>query len=209
MKNVAIVDHPFVIDSLTHLRDKNTSLAKFRRHSDQICQFLFAEAIRGLDFKTCQIETPLNIKINSRKLKDEIVVVSVLRAGLAMLFSAIKLLPKSRIGCVGLERDEKTAVAHPYYWKLPPINENSIVIVTDPMLATGGSMAQVLDYLAKEKAKEIRAVCVVAAPEGIKLVNSKFPQVKIFTAAVDEKLNDIKYIMPGIGDYGDRYFGTC
>ena len=205
--NYHLVDHPFITDSLAHLRNKDTKLQKFRRHSNQICQFLFAEAIRGLQFQNCQIETPLT-KTTVQKLKEEVVVIPVLRSGLAMLFGAMQLLPKSRVGFVGLERDEQTAKARKYYWKLPTISKNDIVIVTDPMLATGGSAAHVLTELIKEKPKQIRLVCVVAAPEGVKLINEHFPQVEIFTAALDKKLNDRFYIVPGLGDYGDRYFGT-
>ncbi len=207
MNKVHVVDHPFVIDSLTHLRDKDTNLEKFRHHSDKICQLLFAEAIRGLDFHKVEIETPLE-KMKSRKLADEIVVVPVLRSGIAMLFGAMQLLPKSKIGFVGLERDEDTALAHEYYWKLPKLDKNSVVIITDPMLATGGSILHLLRRVSQEKIKEMRIVCVIAAPEGIEAISREFPDVEIFTASVDEKLNDKKFIVPGLGDYGDRYFGT-
>ncbi len=208
MQNVVVVVHPFITDSLAHLRDKNTEIKKFRHHSDQLCQLLFAEAIRGLDFSEEEIETPL-ARTKVKKLKDEVIIVPVLRSGIAMLFSAIEFLPKSKVGFVGLARDEKTAVAEEYYWKLPPITKNSVVIVTDPMLATGGSILHVLRRVSKENPKEIRVVCVVSAPEGLKLIEKEFPHIKIFTAAVDDHLNDIKYIVPGLGDYGDRYFGTA
>lgn len=207
MKNVFIIDHPFIQDSLTHLRDKNTDVDKYRRHSDRLCRLLFAEAIRGLDFKSVEIDTPLET-INSKKLADEIVIVPVLRSGIAMLFGAMDLLPKSKIGFVGLARDEKTAVASEYYWKLPKLTAHSVVIVTDPMLATGGSLLHLLRRVSKESLKEMRVVCVIAAPEGIKAIHDEFPQVSIFTAAVDDHLNEQKYIVPGLGDYGDRYFGT-
>ncbi len=206
-QHVHIIDHPFVVDSLSHLRDVTTELQKFRHHSDQICQHLFAEAIRGLDFKTVMINTPLE-EMKTQKLADEVIVVPVLRAGLAMLFGALELLPKSKIGFVGLERDEKTAVAREYYWKLPKITANSVVIVTDPMLATGGSVLHLLKRVAAENPKQIRVVCVIAAPEGIDAVQAEFPNVEIFTAAIDDHLNAQKYIVPGLGDYGDRYFGT-
>lgn len=204
---VHIVDHPFIIDSLSHLRDKNTKLQKFRHHSNKLCYLLFAEAIRGLDFHIQEIETPLS-PMKTQRLSDEIIVVPVLRSGLAMLFGAMELLPKSKIGFVGLARDENTAVASQYYWKLPPIHANSVVIVTDPMLATGGSILHVLRNLSKEKPKEIRIVSVISAPEGVAAIRKEFPHVPIFTAALDNHLNDKKYIVPGIGDYGDRYFGT-
>jgi len=202
------VDHPFITDSLTHLRDQQTELAKFRRYSNKLCQLLFAEAIRGLDFNEVDITTPLEVTIKSKKLKDEVIIIPVLRSGLAMLFGALDLLPKSKIGFIGLERDEKTAVASEYYCKLPKIRENSVVIITDPMLATGGSILHVLKKLHSLKPKDIRIVSVVSAPEGIALIQKEFPKVAIFTAAVDDYLNNNKYIVPGIGDYGDRYFGT-
>ncbi|MFC1653958.1 uracil phosphoribosyltransferase [Patescibacteria group bacterium] len=207
MKNVFELNHPFITDSLAHLRDKKTGIRKFRYHSDQICWFLFAEAIRGLGFKEVEIETPLK-EMKVEKLADNVVVVPIFRAGLAMLFGAMKLLPKSKIGFVGLERDEKTALAREYYWKLPELNENSVVIITDPMLATGGSLRHVLKRVLEHKVKEVRIVSVVSAPEGIEKIHKDFPNVKIFTAGVDEGLNDKAFIVPGLGDYGDRYFGT-
>lgn len=205
--NVFVVDHPFVIDSLSHLRDKNTDLQRFRHHSNKLCYLLFAEAIRGLSFKDAELETPLT-KIKTKKLADEVTVVPVLRAGLAMLFGAMDLLPKSKIGFVGLARDEKTAVASEYYWKLPKITPHTVVIATDPMLATGGSSLHLLRRVSKENPKEIRLVCVIAAPEGIAAIRKEFPNIKIFTGAIDDHLNAQKYIVPGLGDYGDRYFGT-
>lgn len=207
MHNVHLVDHPFVIDSLAHLRNKNTKLKKFRFHSDQICRLLFAEAIRGLEFKQETIDTPL-APMTVKKLQDEVIVVPVLRSGIAMLFGAMQLLPKSKIGFVGLERNEQTAIASEYYWKLPKITANSVVIVTDPMLATGGSILHILDRVSQHPAKEIRIVCVLSAPEGIEAIHGKYPNVQIFTGAIDSHLNDKKYIVPGLGDYGDRYFGT-
>ncbi|MGD9129160.1 MAG: uracil phosphoribosyltransferase [Candidatus Woesebacteria bacterium] len=207
-KNVHIIDHPFVIDSLSHLRNKDTKIKKFRHHSDKICQLLFAEAIRGLDFKKQKIKTPLTVT-TVKKLKDEVIIVPILRSGIAMLFGAMHLLPKSKVGFVGLERDEQTAIAYEYYWKIPAVSKNSVIIITDPMLATGGSILHVLKKISREtKAKAIRIVSVVCAPEGIKAIHKEFPKIEIFTAAVDSHLNDIKFIVPGLGDYGDRYFGT-
>lgn len=208
MDKLYIVDHPFVIDSLAHLRNKDTKIAEFRRHSDQLCQLLFAEAIRGLDFKDKIIKTPMS-KTHVSKLKDEVIIIPILRSGLAMLFGAMNLLPKSKIGFVGLERDEQTAQAHEYYWKMPAIRENSVVIITDPMLATGGSILHVIRKLKQEtQPKQIRVVAVVSAPEGVKAIQQEFPKIEIFTAALDSHLNQIKFIVPGLGDYGDRYFGT-
>lgn len=208
MDTVHIVDHPFITDSLAHLRNVNIELKKFRFHSDQLCKLLFAEAIRGLSFKNEKIKTPLTTT-TVQKLSDEVVIVPVLRSGIAMLSAALEFLPKSKVGFVGLARDEKTAIASEYYWKLPPLTNNSVIIVTDPMLATGGSILHVLRHVKQEPAKEVRVVCVLAAPEGIAAVRHEFPDVHIFTAAIDDHLNDKKYIVPGLGDYGDRYFGTA
>lgn len=209
MKKLHLVEHPFVVDSLSHLRDQRTSLEKFREYSDRICSFLFAEAVAGLTFRKEQISTPL-AKINVAKINDEIIIIPVLRSGIAMLFGAMKLLPRIKVGFVGMERNEETAIAREYYWKLPKITSNSVVIITDPMLATGGSIAHLINKVIKEKPKAIRIVSVVAAPEGIDRLKKEFPKLdlEIFVAAVDEQLNNKKYIVPGLGDYGDRYFGT-
>lgn len=207
MNQVHIIDHPLVIDSLAHLRNQDTKLVKYRYYSDKICQILFSEAIRGLNFRSVTIKTPLT-DTPVQKLADQIVVVPVLRSGIAVLFGAMWLLPKIKVGFIGMERDEVTAVAREYYWKMPEINGDTTIIVTDPMLATGGSILHLLRRVSDFKPRHIRVVCVVAAPEGIKTVHQEFPHVPIFTAALDDHLNDQKYIVPGIGDYGDRYFGT-
>lgn len=207
MQNVFVHNHPLVQDSLTHLRNKKTKLQKFRHHSDKICNLLFAEAVHDLEMTQAKVVTPIGTT-QCQKLLDEVIVVPVLRSGIAMLFGAMQLLPKSKIGFVGMERDEETAIAHEYYWKLPKIHKNSVVIITDPMLATGGSISHLLEKVAIKKPKEMRVVSVISAPEGIKALQAKFPGIKIFTAHIDEKLNEKKYIVPGLGDYGDRYFGT-
>ncbi len=206
--NLIIVDHPLVQDSLGYVRAKETDFAQFRHYSDKICYFLFAEALRGLEFKQTSITTPLEVTIDAPQLSDDVIIVPILRAGLAMMLGAIKMLPKLKVGLLGMERDEETAEAREYYKKIPEIGEDSVVIVTDPMLATGGTVLHALDEISKYKCKEIRVVSVVAAPEGLAAIRQKYPKVKIFTAALDEKLNDVKYIVPGLGDYGDRYFGT-
>lgn len=208
MKDVFINNHPLVKDSLTHLRDKTTKINRFRHHSDKICHLLFADAISDLKTHSIDIETPV-APATCSELDDEIVIIPVLRSGIAMLFGAMRLLPKVRVGFVGMERDEETAQAHEYYWKLPKVTKNSIVIVTDPMLATGGSICHLLTKVKEMGPREMRVVSVVSSPEGIKQIQKKFPKTKIFTASIDEKLNSKKYIVPGLGDYGDRYFGTA
>lgn len=207
MENITLIDNPFAQHALGYLRDKNTQVAQYRFYSDQLCQILICESLRGLQLENETVQTPLAAK-QVKRIQEDIVVVPILRAGIAMLQSALQLLPHARVGFVGLQRDEKTAIAKEYYWKLPEISKNTIVLITDPMLATGGSILHVLKRLQAFQPKEIRIVSVIAAPEGIAAVHSEFPNVKIFTAAVDEKLNDQKFIVPGLGDYGDRYFGT-
>lgn len=207
MKRVKVVTHPFVQDSLTHLRNKTTSIQKFRWHSDRICQYLFMEAIADLAITEVAIETPV-ASTRGIKLIEEVVVVPILRSGICMLFGALQVLPKSKVGFAGVVRDEVTAQASEYYWKLPTISANTLVVITDPMLATGGSILQTLRHLNIEQPKQVRVVCVVAAPEGIEVIEREFPDVDIVTASVDSYLNKSKYIVPGLGDYGDRYFGT-
>lgn len=207
MKNLQLLSHPLIADCLKHLRDKEVKIDEFRHYSDQICQILFLEAIDDIETKTVEIETPLT-KTQGDKLACRIIVVPVLRAGLAMLFGALELLPKAQVGFVGMQRDEKTAQATEYYWKFPKIKPEHTVIVTDPMLATGGSLLHLLREIAPFKPKKIKVVCVIAAPEGIAAIQKEFPEVEIYTAAIDDHLNEQKYIVPGLGDYGDRYFGT-
>lgn len=206
-KRVHVVDHPFVQDSLTHLRDKTTPVNKFRWHSDRICQQLFIEATRTVSVREVAIETPLT-DTTAQKLAEEVIIVPVLRSGVCMLFGALQLLPKSKVGFAGMQRDETTAVASQYYWKFPKVTSKSMVIITDPMVATGGSILHILRELHKEKPKEFRIVSVIAAPEGIAAIHAEFPQVEIYTASLDSHLNSQKYIVPGLGDYGDRYYGT-
>ncbi len=207
MIKTKLVAHPVVVDSIAYLRDKNTDLARFRHYSDKVCQALFFEAMRELDTQEVDLQTPITWT-KGQKLNAEIVVVPVLRAGLAMLFGALRMLPQIKVGFVGMARDEETAEANQYYWKLPNINQETTVVITDPMLATGGSLLHLLRQIKPLKPKKIKIVVVIAAPEGIAAIEAEFPEVEIYVAAVDEKLNEKKYIVPGLGDYGDRYFGT-
>lgn len=207
MQRVVLVDHAVVKDSLRYLRDKDTKLDSFRFHSDRICRWLFAEAIRDLKLNQVEIETPLK-KTRVEVMDGDLVVIPILRAGLAMLPGALQAIPTAKVGFVGLKRDEDTAIASEYYWNLPPIDAKTTVIITDPMLATGGSIDHVLARLEDIKKLQTKVVCVVAAPEGLKKIQHKFPKVIIYTAAVDEGLNSKAYIVPGLGDYGDRYMGT-
>ncbi len=207
MKNIAVVTHPLIDHSLTVLRDKNTRTEEFRRHADVVSKILLLEAMKQMTTKEKSIETPLS-PFAGRQLADDVIVVPVLRAGLAMLTALQNLLPSVSVGFIGLERDEKTAIAREYYKKIPKIFSTHIVFVIDPMLATGGSMDDTIYAVKQKGAKRIVAVSIVSAPEGIDRVGKNHPDVPIVTAAIDTNLNDKAYIVPGLGDFGDRYFGT-
>ena len=204
---VTVVTHPLIEHSLTILRDKNTRTEEFRRHADVVSKILLIEATKQMQLKNRTITTPL-AEFIGKELQDEVVVVPVLRAGLAMLIAFQEMLLKASVGFIGLERDEKTAIAREYYKKIPKILSTHIVYVVDPMLATGGSMDDTITAVKQKGAKRIVGVSIVSAPEGIKRVSEHHPDVPIITSAIDEKLNDTAYIVPGLGDFGDRYFGT-
>ena len=207
MKNVTVVSHPLIEHSLTVLRDKNTRTEEFRRHADVVSKVLLIEALKELHLKDKPIETPL-APFTGKELSDDVIVVPVLRAGLAMLTALRDFLPSMAVGFIGLERDEQTAIAREYYKKIPKIFSTHIVLVIDPMLATGGSMDDTIKAVKAKGAKRIVAVSIVSAPEGLGRVTKAHPDVPIITAALDERLNDKAYIVPGLGDFGDRYFGT-
>ena len=205
--SVHIVPHPLVHDALSQLRDVNTDVEEFRRVANRISVLLMAEALRDLPTERAVVETPLE-RAEGRRLARDVVVVPVLRAGLGMLDAVLELLPSARVGHIGLQRDESTAVASQYYAKLPENLPSSYVVLVDPMLATGGSAVAALDVLKSAGATSIRIVCIVAAPEGIRLVEQHHPEVDIYTPVVDKGLNVHKFIVPGLGDFGDRLFGT-
>ena len=201
------VKHPLISSSLTVLRRKETQTEEFRKHAGTVSKILLLESLKGLRVKRIRIETPLSPASGSQ-LTDDVVVVPVLRAGLAMLFALSDILPQVAVGFVGLERDEKTAIAREYYRKLPRLFSTSRVIILDPMLATGGSFDDTITLLKEKGARKMTLVCVVAAPEGLRRIGEKHPDVQVYTAAIDDHLNDRKFIVPGLGDFGDRYFGT-
>jgi uracil phosphoribosyltransferase len=204
---VHIVTHPLVHDALVSLRDKRTEPEHFRRAATRISVLLAAEALKDLPTTDVTVETPLG-PAPGRTVGPDVVVVPVLRAGLGMLDAVLELVPGARVGHIGLQRDEMTAVASQYYSKLPARLHDSHVLMIDPMLATGGSAIAGLDLLARAGAKAIRMICIVAAPEGVSLVAQRHPNVEIYTPVVDRYLNDHKYIVPGLGDFGDRLYGT-
>ena len=207
MKNVTVVTHPLIAHSLTILRDKRTGTEELRRHAGIVSKILVLEATKQLTLTGKKIVTPL-ARFSGKRLKDNVVVVPVLRAGLAMLFALQDFLPSAGVGFIGLERDEQTAVAREYYQKIPKLLTSHIVLAIDPMLATGGSFDDTLKALKSRGAKRLMAVSIVCAPEGLARVTRAHPDVPILTAAIDKRLNDRAYIVPGLGDFGDRYFGT-
>lgn len=206
MKNVFVNSHPLVANYLTTLRDKHTTTKEFRSSAEQISTLLLTDACKNISLANKEVETPI-LKMVSPVISENIVLFTILRAGLAMLYPAMRMFPDASVGFAGLARDERTAIAKEYYWKMPEITKGSLVFLLDPMLATGGSLLYVLRKIAKIP-KQIILVTVITAPEGIAAIHNEFPDVKIFTAAVDEKLNSQKFIIPGLGDFGDRYFGT-
>jgi uracil phosphoribosyltransferase len=203
---IEIVQHPLVKHILTRLRDASTEPAQFRALARQLTLLLAVEATRDLPVREHTVQTPLETT-QGHSLAQPIVAVPILRAGLGMLEAITELFTDVRVGYIGLERDETTAVARAYYCKLPPIG-TSRVLLLDPMLATGGSAAQAVEVLLKAGAQDIVHICVVAAPEGVRLLNERFPQVRIVAASIDRGLNDRKFIVPGLGDFGDRLYGT-
>ena len=207
MKNLTVVTHPLIDHSLTILRDKTTKTEEFRRHADVVSKILIIDATTRMKLQDKIIDTPLT-SYSGKELADHVIVVPVLRAGLAMLFAMQEILPKASVGFIGLERDEKTAIAREYYKKIPKILASNIVFVVDPMLATGGSMDDTISAVKQRGAKRIVAVSIVSAPEGVARIAEKHPDVPVITAVLDEILNEQKYIVPGLGDFGDRYFGT-
>jgi len=204
---VHLVEHPLVHDALSILRDSTTGPELFRRIAVRISLLLAAEATRDLPAPAVTVSTPLG-PAAGRRVSGDVVVVPVLRAGLGMLDAVLQLIPTARVGHIGLQRDELTAVASRYYSKLPGALGGSFVLMIDPMLATGGSAVAALDMLREAGAVGVRMICIVSAPEGIALVEQHHPDVHIYTPAIDQGLNANKFIVPGLGDFGDRLYGT-
>ena len=202
-----IIDHPLVHDALMQLRDVRTQPPEFRRAANRISVLLAAEALKDVPSRRDTVDTPLG-PAEGMVVDGDVVVVPVLRAGLGMLDAVLELLPSARVGHIGLQRDESTAIASKYYSKLPANLASSFVLMIDPMLATGGSAVAAIDLLKAAGARSLRIICIVAAPEGIALVERHHPDVPVYTPVVDTELNPQKYIVPGLGDFGDRLYGT-
>ena len=207
MKNLTVVNHPLVQHNLTRLRDERTQPQEFRRLLGEIAGLMTYEATRSLGVKKIYVRTPME-KTTGAQLEKEIVLVPILRAGLGMLDGILEMIPHARVGFIGLKREETTLRAHFYHKSLPKNLARCEVILIDPMLATGGSAVAAIDFLREQGAKSIRLVSLVAAPEGVARVRKSYKTLPIFTAAVDRQLNRVGYILPGLGDAGDRLFGT-
>ncbi|MCJ7553498.1 MAG: uracil phosphoribosyltransferase [Ignavibacteriaceae bacterium] len=206
-KNFILLDHPLIKRDMTILRDKNTSTEFFRSAVKRISNILAVEIAKSFDLKELNIETPLE-KTKGYKINQEIVLIPILRAGLGMVSGFIEVIPEAKVGHIGLQRDENTLRPVEYYYKTPKDISNAFVILLDPMLATGGSASEAVNYLKKKGAKQIVFSCLVAAPEGLKKFIENHPDIKIYGAALDRQLNEKGYILPGLGDAGDRTFGT-
>ena len=205
---VKVIDHPLIQHKLTHIRDVTTGTKEFRELLDEIAMLMTYELTRNLNLEEVEIQTPVaNCKAKVLAGK-KMGVIPILRAGLGMVNGVLKIIPAARVGHVGLYRDPQTLQPVEYYCKLPTDVQERDMIVIDPMLATGGSCVAAIDLVKKHGARNIKLMCLVAAPEGVQAVNDAHPDVEIYAAAVDECLNDHGYIIPGLGDAGDRIFGT-
>jgi uracil phosphoribosyltransferase len=205
--NVHVVRHPLVEDVLAALRDRRTTSDRFRQLAHRVSLLLVAEATRDLPLAESTVETPLEATAVKR-LQARVVAVPVLRAGLGMLDALLELVPQAQVGYFGLERDERTAVARRYYEKVPRDLGGARVFLLDPMLATGGSAAMAIEGLAELGARQVRLLSIVAAPEGLAHLKAATPDATVYTAAIDRELDARKFILPGLGDFGDRLFGT-
>ncbi|OCN04767.1 Uracil phosphoribosyltransferase [Erysipelotrichaceae bacterium MTC7] len=202
-----VLEHPLITHKLTQMRRKETKTKDFRENLDEIGGLMAYEITRNLPVRAIEIETPVT-KMKTYELEKDIILVPILRAGLGMVGGISNLIPTVKVAHVGLYRDEETLKPHVYFEKYPTGISDAVVMIVDPMLATGGSANAAIDMVKKQGAKDIRLVCLVGAPEGVEAVERVHPDVDIYLAALDEKLNEQGYIVPGLGDAGDRIFGT-
>lgn len=207
MKNLIVVNNPLVKRDVTILRNKDTDTAAFRAALNRVSYALAIEIAKSIQLEEIEVETPLE-KTVGYKIKKQIVFVPVLRAGLSMVDAFLKMIPDAKVGHIGLQRDEVTLQPIDYYYKTPKKLEESLTIVLDPMLATGGSAVASFNSLKHKGANNCILACLISAPEGIKKMNEEHPDVPIYTASLDRQLNEVGYILPGLGDAGDRTFGT-
>ena len=208
MSTLHIVNHPLIQHKLTIMRNKKTGSKDFRTLLNEISMLMGFEITRDLPLEDCVVETPICKAVGKRLAGKKLAIVPILRAGLGMVDGLLNLVPSARVGHIGLYRDPDTHEPVEYYCKMPPDIDRRPVIIVDPMLATGGSAADAITMVKAKGAKNIMLMCLVAAPEGVERVQKAHPDVDIYVAALDEKLNDHAYIVPGLGDAGDRIFGT-
>ena len=205
---LVVVDHPLVQHKLSILRDKDTSTKDFRQLVTELAIFEGYEALRDLPLEDVQVQTPLEVMTAKRVAGKKIAIIPVLRAGLGMVDGILSLVPTARVGHVGLERDHETHLPRAYYCKLPPAVDERTCLVVDPMLATGGSLTAAIQFLRDAGVRDIRCLTIVSCPEGVRTVLDFDPDVRLYTCSVDRELNDDAYILPGLGDAGDRIYGT-
>lgn len=207
MSKLVVLDHPLIKHKITNIRKKDTKTKDFYQNVQEIASLMAYEISRDFPLKDIEIETPIS-KTVQKELANDVVIVPILRAGLGMVDGIREMIPLAKVGFIGLYRNEETLEPVEYYAKFPEGIEDSIVLLVDPMLATGGSAIAAIDMLKKRGVKDVRYVGLVSAPEGINALQNAHPDVAIYTAALDEKLNENGYIVPGLGDCGDRLFGT-
>lgn len=208
MKNVVIFDHPLIQHKISRLRDKNTGTNEFRSLIEEIAMLMGYEALRDLPLADVEVETPIETCMTPMIAGRKLAVVPILRAGLGMVNGILALTPTAKVGHIGLYRDEVTHEPHKYYCKLPDPIEERTIIVTDPMLATGGSAVSAVDFIKAHGGKKIKFMAIIAAPEGLERLQNAHPDIQIYVGHLDRCLNDAAYICPGLGDAGDRIFGT-
>ena len=208
MSKVCVFDHPLIQHKLSIMRDKSTSVKEFRELVSEIAMLMCYEATRDLPLEPVEIETPVAKATVNRIAGKKLAIVPILRAGLGMVDGMVSMMPNAKVGHIGLFRDPETLEPVKYYFKMPPDIEERDVIVVDPMLATGGSASAAIKFLKEDGVKHIKLMCIIGAPEGVARMQKDHPDVDIFVAALDERLNDHGYIVPGLGDAGDRIFGT-
>lgn len=206
--NLVAIDHPLLRHKITLLRDVETSKKTFRELVDEIAMLMAYEVTADIPTEVCEVETPLERTTGEKVEGGQITLVPILRAGLGMVEGVLRLMPTMRVGHIGLQREHETLEPIDYYFKIPPNPEDRNFIVTDPMLATGGSASAAIGFLKQSGAREIRLMCIVVAPEGVRRMWEDHPDVRVYAAVLDRQLNDQGYILPGLGDAGDRLFGT-
>lgn len=208
MKNVHISKHPVVLDKIARLRDRKTSVTDFRRLMGELAMFLAHDALLNARVKKAKVRTPVGVA-DAMRLSHDLVFVAILRAGLGMVDGLLKMYPEAKLAHIGIYRDEETLKPVKYYVRLPENVADSLVVIADPMLATGGSAVEAVEIMKSRGAKNICFVCMIASKEGIKRLSSAHPEMPIYVGTVDERLNGDGYIVPGLGDAGDRMFGTA